>query len=69
MQLEVSAEATNQDAERNSVTIRLARPDMTEAEIKAVVKALKTSHLALGLKLEELEGAIAEYVGVRYAVP
>ena len=46
-----------------------ARPDITEKEIKAVVEALKTSHLALGPKLKEFENAIAEYVGVHHAVP
>ncbi len=48
--------------------ISLAKPDITEAEIKAVVEVLKTSHLALGPRLKEFEGAIAEYAGVRYAV-
>ena len=48
--------------------IPLARPDITETEIKAVVEVLKTSHLALGPRLKEFEGAIAKYAGVRYAV-
>jgi len=48
--------------------IPLARPDITEAEIEAVVEVLKTSHLALGPKLKEFENAIADYAGVRYAV-
>jgi len=50
------------------IDISLARPDITEAEIEAVVRVLKTSHLALGPKLKEFEDAIAEYSGVRYAV-
>jgi perosamine synthetase len=50
------------------VKIPLARPDITEAEIEAVVGVLKTSYLALGPKLKEFEGAIAGYAGVRYAV-
>jgi perosamine synthetase len=50
------------------VHIPLAQPDITEAEIEAVVEVLKTTHLALGPKLEEFEDAIAEYVGARYAV-
>ena len=48
--------------------IPLAQPDITGAEIEAVVQVLKTSHLALGPKLKEFEGAIAEHAGVRYAV-
>ncbi len=48
--------------------IPLARPDITEAEIAAVVEVLKTSHLALGPKLKEFEEAIAEYAGVHHAV-
>jgi len=48
--------------------IPLARPDITDAEIKAVVEVLRTSHLALGPKLKEFENAIADYTGVRHAV-
>jgi len=48
--------------------IPLARPDIAEREIEAVVEVLKTSHLALGPKLKEFEDAIAAYAGVRYAV-
>jgi len=48
--------------------IPLARPDITDAEIEAVVEVLKTSYLALGPKLKEFENAIADYAGVRYAV-
>ena len=48
--------------------IPLARPDITDAEIEAVVEVLKTSYLALGPKLKEFENAIADYTGVRYAV-
>ena len=48
--------------------IPLARPDITEREIEAVVEVLKTSHLALGPKLKEFEDVIAAYAGVRCAV-
>ena len=50
------------------MNIPLARPDITEKEIEAVVGVLKTSYLALGPKLKEFEGAIAGYAGVRHAV-
>ena len=48
--------------------VPLARPDITEHEIEAVVQVLKTPYLSLGPKLEEFERRTAEYVGVRYAV-
>ncbi|HID55730.1 TPA: aminotransferase class I/II-fold pyridoxal phosphate-dependent enzyme, partial [Candidatus Poribacteria bacterium] len=48
--------------------IPLARPDITEREIEAVVKVLQTPNLSLGPKLAEFEERIADYAGVRYAV-
>ncbi|MCL6642181.1 MAG: DegT/DnrJ/EryC1/StrS family aminotransferase [Candidatus Bipolaricaulota bacterium] len=48
--------------------IPLARPDITEHEIQAVVSVLRTPNLSLGPKLKEFEDKIASYAGVRYAV-
>jgi len=48
--------------------IPLARPDVSEKEIEAVVKVLRTPYLSLGPKLVEFEEKLAEYVGVNYAV-
>ncbi len=48
--------------------IPLARPDITEHEIQAVVKVLRTPYLSLGPKLGEFEQKIALYAGVRHAV-
>jgi perosamine synthetase len=48
--------------------IPLARPDITEREIEAVVNVLRSPYLSLGPKLEEFEQRLAEYVGVKYAV-
>lgn len=48
--------------------IPLARPDITEHEIQAVVNVLRTPYLSLGPKLREFEQKIAAYAGVRYAV-
>jgi len=48
--------------------IPLARPDITEREIEAVVGILKTPQLSLGPKLEEFEKKLAEYTGVNHAV-
>jgi len=48
--------------------IPLARPDITEAEIEAVLGVLGTPQLALGPRLKAFEERIAEYAGVNYAV-
>ncbi len=48
--------------------IPLARPDITPAEIDAVVAVMKTPHLSLGPKLAEFEAAFARYCGTQYAV-
>jgi perosamine synthetase len=49
-------------------SIPLSAPDITEAEIEAVVSVLRSPRLSLGPKLEEFEHALAEYVGVEHAV-
>ncbi|MBW2040301.1 MAG: DegT/DnrJ/EryC1/StrS family aminotransferase [Deltaproteobacteria bacterium] len=48
--------------------IPLARSDITEREIEAVVRVLRTPHLSLGPKLGEFEERLAEYAGVKHAV-
>ena len=48
--------------------IPLSAPDITEAEIEAVVAVLRSPRLSLGPKLEEFEQALAEYVGAEHAV-
>lgn len=48
--------------------IPLARPEITECEVEAVVQVLRTPYLSLGPKLEEFEKKIADYVGTKYAV-
>jgi perosamine synthetase len=50
------------------VHIPLAQPDITEAEIQAVLQVLKTPYLSLGPKLPEFGGKLAQYAGVCYAV-
>ncbi len=49
-------------------TIPLARPNITQAEIDAVVAVLKTPHLSLGPKVAEFETAFAGVCGTRHAV-
>jgi perosamine synthetase len=48
--------------------IPLSAPDITEAEIEAVVAVLRTSRLSLGLVTEQFEAAVAEYVSLPHAV-
>jgi perosamine synthetase len=48
--------------------IPLARPEVTENDVAAVIEVLKSDRLALGPKLTAFEEAIADYVGVRHAV-
>ena len=48
--------------------VYLSRPDITDAEIEAVVEVLKTPNLSLGPKLTEFEQAFAEYIGTKRAV-
>jgi dTDP-4-amino-4,6-dideoxygalactose transaminase len=47
--------------------IPLSSPDITEAEIKAVIAVMRTSRLSLGPQLEAFEAAFADYVGVECA--
>lgn len=44
-----------------NLRIPLASPDITEAEIEAVVAVMRTSSLSLGPKLDEFEHALAAY--------
>jgi len=48
--------------------VHLSRPDITNAEIEAVVEVLKTPNLSLGPKLGEFEQAFADYIGAKRAV-
>lgn len=49
-------------------SIPLARPNITQAEIDAVVAVLRTPDLSLGPKLGEFESEFAQYCGTRHAV-
>jgi perosamine synthetase len=48
--------------------IPLSSPDITEAEIEAVVAVLRRPRLSLGPVSEQFEAAVAGYVGVPHAV-
>jgi dTDP-4-amino-4,6-dideoxygalactose transaminase len=47
--------------------IRLARPDVGEAELAAVAEVVATGQLTMGPKVEEFENAIARAVGTAHA--
>jgi perosamine synthetase len=51
-----------------AIEIPLSAPDITGAEIDAVVSVLRTSRLSLGPQMKEFEAAMAGYVGVPHAV-
>ncbi|BCC03184.1 DegT/DnrJ/EryC1/StrS family aminotransferase [Bacillus cereus] len=48
--------------------IPFSPPDITEAEIEEVVKAMKSGWITTGPRTKELEERIAEYIGVNKAV-
>ena len=48
--------------------IPYGRQDITEADIDAVVKVLKSDYLTQGPVIEQFETSFAEYVGAKYAV-
>ncbi len=48
--------------------IGLSAPDISQAEIEAVVEVLKGSSLSLGPKLPEFEDRLADYVGRKYGI-
>ncbi len=48
--------------------IPLSSPDITESEIEAVTRVLRTPRLSLGPKLEEFENVVAAYTGAAHGV-
>src|SRR3954468_11930578 len=52
----------------DEIQIPLSSPDITDAEIQAVVDVLKTRHLSLGPKVPEFEEAFCKYLDVHEAV-
>ena len=48
--------------------IPLSAPDITEADIEAVVSVLRTPRLSIGPRMAEFEEAVAEVAGVPYGV-
>ena len=52
----------------DDIQIPLSSPDITDAEIQAVVDVLRTRHLSLGPKGPEFEDAFRRYLGIDEAV-
>jgi perosamine synthetase len=50
------------------MNIPLAKPDIRESDIEAVVAVLRSSRLSLGPVLHAFENALAKYIGVSHAV-
>ncbi len=48
--------------------IQLAKPDITQEEIDAVVEVMRSGWLSIGPKIEEFEKKVANYVGVKHAI-
>ena len=48
--------------------IPLSSPDITEADIAAVVNVLRTPRLSIGRKMEEFERAVADLAGVPHGI-
>ena len=48
-------------------SIRLARPDVGDAELDAVAEVVRTGQLTMGPKVEEFEAAVAAAVGTAHA--
>jgi perosamine synthetase len=48
--------------------VPLSSPDISKADIAAVVKVLKSARLSLGPRLAEFEQAFARYMGMKHAV-
>jgi dTDP-4-amino-4,6-dideoxygalactose transaminase len=65
----MSADAASRPTlSRRSEPLPFARPDITEAEIDAVVDTLRSGWLTTGPRVKEFEDALAAYVGARHAV-
>ncbi len=48
--------------------IPMASPEIDESDVQAVLEVVRSGRLALGPKMVEFEQAVAEYVGVPYAI-
>jgi len=57
-----------QHAKRETASIPMAAPDLSEEDVQAVLEVVRSGRLALGPKTEEFEYKLADYVGAKHAV-
>ena len=57
-----------QRAKRETASIPMAAPDLSEEDVQAVLEVVRSGRLALGPKTEEFEYKLADYVGTKHAV-
>lgn len=50
------------------IKIPLSAPDISEADVEAVVNVMRSSRLSLGPRMEEFERVVAGYAGVRHGL-
>jgi len=55
------------DTPNTTDPIRLAKPDVGDAELAAVEEVVRTGQLTMGPKVEEFEAAVAQAVGTEHA--
>lgn len=51
-----------------SLRVPMSFPDITAAEIKAVIQVLRTPYLSIGPRIAEFEEHFAAYIGARHAI-
>jgi len=51
-----------------NVRIPLSRPEISDEDVREVLRVLRSPYLSLGPYLEKFEKAVANYIGVEYAV-
>lgn len=51
-----------------SISVPFSKPDITEDDVAAVTRVVRTGRLALGPEAESFERLVADYVGVRHAI-
>ncbi len=51
-----------------TIKVQFLKPDITDKEIEAVTKILKTGWLVLGNTAEEFENKFSDYLGVKHAI-
>ena len=57
-----------EDKSKETMSIPMSSPDLTEAERQAVMNVLNTTRLSMGPEVDHFERAIAERVGAKHAI-